>query len=353
MNRSRSPFPPPLRTGGFSLVELMIALVLGLLVIAGAGTVFLTNQQAYRTSQALSQVQESSRIAFELLSLDVRQAGASGCGNTDISIALNDPDSLVWSDGFGIQGFEGNESSQDAAFGTSEGDRVADTDAIRLQGMEESGLSIDTHDNSARIFTSENNDFQPGEILMACDIQRASVFQVMSNPSNQNDVITHGKGGGSHEPGNCSKGLACKPTAPADCDICKSPYDKDSSSSYWYYFPQNAVIARLKDHLWYIGHNGRAEEGGRSLYRYSLRFGTEEIVAGVEDMQLRYKLPDEETWQTASDITSDNDWRRVEAVEIRFTLASAAQGISTDPDAAEGRLRRQLTHVVALRNRLE
>ena len=38
---------------GFTLVELMIALVLGLVVVAGVGSVFLANQNAYRTNVAL------------------------------------------------------------------------------------------------------------------------------------------------------------------------------------------------------------------------------------------------------------------------------------------------------------
>lgn len=342
MNRSHAPFPFSPHAGGFSLVELMIAMVLGLLVIAGAGTVFLTNQQAYRTSEALSQIQETSRIAFELLSMDVRQAGASACGELDkVANVLDDKDDRPWTESIGIQGYDGGETSDDADFGTGVAQRVNGTDAVRIQGMDETGLSVESHNpTSAQFKTSETNDFRPEEILMVCDLEVASIFQVTgpSNPGTQNVEVVHNTGGGI-SPGNCSKGLGY----PTECTT------NGTAKTYG----TNSTIARLKDHLWYIGHNGRAEEGGRSLYRYSLRFGTEEIAAGVEDMQLRYKLPDVEAWQTASDITSDNDWRRVEAVEIQFTLASAAQGISTDPGAAEGRLRRQLTHVVALRNRLE
>jgi len=40
---------------GLTLVELMLAMVLGLLVIAGVGSVYLANQQIYATSQNLSQ----------------------------------------------------------------------------------------------------------------------------------------------------------------------------------------------------------------------------------------------------------------------------------------------------------
>jgi type IV pilus assembly protein PilW len=39
------------------LVELMIAMVLGLLVIAGVGSLFLANKQAYQVSEGLSEYQ--------------------------------------------------------------------------------------------------------------------------------------------------------------------------------------------------------------------------------------------------------------------------------------------------------
>ena len=58
---------PRLALAGFTVVELMIAMLLGLIVIGGVVSVFLANQRTYRTNQALGDVQDSSRIAFELM----------------------------------------------------------------------------------------------------------------------------------------------------------------------------------------------------------------------------------------------------------------------------------------------
>lgn len=75
---------------GFTLIELMVAMLLGLVVIAGVGSVFLSNQRVYRTNRALSDVQDSSRVAFELLARDVRNAGLTACSNSGrISNVLN------------------------------------------------------------------------------------------------------------------------------------------------------------------------------------------------------------------------------------------------------------------------
>ncbi|HET7222033.1 MAG TPA: prepilin-type N-terminal cleavage/methylation domain-containing protein, partial [Rhodanobacteraceae bacterium] len=67
------------RNRGFTLIELMIAMLLGLIVIAGVTSVFLAGQKSYRTNGALAEVEDGSRIAFELLARDIRQAGETGC----------------------------------------------------------------------------------------------------------------------------------------------------------------------------------------------------------------------------------------------------------------------------------
>ncbi len=46
---------------GFSLVELMISMLLGLVIIGAATGVILANRQSYRTNEGLSQIQESAR----------------------------------------------------------------------------------------------------------------------------------------------------------------------------------------------------------------------------------------------------------------------------------------------------
>lgn len=60
---------------GFSLIELMVALVLGLLVAGAALAILQSNQATYRSNEGLNRVQENARIAFELMSRDIRSAG--------------------------------------------------------------------------------------------------------------------------------------------------------------------------------------------------------------------------------------------------------------------------------------
>ncbi|MBD3893973.1 MAG: hypothetical protein EST26_08920 [Hydrogenophaga sp.] len=75
------PMPALARQRGLSLIELMISITLGLLVILAVTYVFAASRASYRHQEALSNVQESGRMALELLTRDIRMAGHPGCGN--------------------------------------------------------------------------------------------------------------------------------------------------------------------------------------------------------------------------------------------------------------------------------
>ncbi|MEN8206692.1 MAG: PilW family protein [Pseudomonadota bacterium] len=69
---------------GFSLVELMVALVITLILLAGIGQIFLSSKKSYTLQDSLSRMQENGRYAMDTLSQDLRRAGYWG-GNSDIA----------------------------------------------------------------------------------------------------------------------------------------------------------------------------------------------------------------------------------------------------------------------------
>ena len=60
---------------GLSLVELMVALVLGLVLMTGVIQVFLASRQTYATNEAMARMQENGRFALEFISRSARLAG--------------------------------------------------------------------------------------------------------------------------------------------------------------------------------------------------------------------------------------------------------------------------------------
>ncbi|PMR74287.1 hypothetical protein C1H69_13580 [Billgrantia endophytica] len=66
------------RQGGFTLVELMVALVIGLIITLGAGQLFLMGFQTIRQTELLGNKQAALTFATETLIRDIRRADMVG-----------------------------------------------------------------------------------------------------------------------------------------------------------------------------------------------------------------------------------------------------------------------------------
>ncbi|TIC79595.1 prepilin-type N-terminal cleavage/methylation domain-containing protein [Crenobacter intestini] len=321
---------------GFTLVELMVAVAVGSLILAGVTSIIVSNKQGYHSAEGLSQMQESTRTAMALLERSIRGAGATVCGNGErVSNVLNDQEAgWTWATG-ALQGFDGDHPLPGVVIGTGERQRVAGTDAITVQSAAESTYAIESHNPSSATIELKGGtgDLKKDEILMACDADHAAIFQA-TNVNDSSGKLVHNSGSGT--PGNCSKGLGY----PADCS---------HAVGNAYEFKPNSTLARLSSVSWYVGNNGRAGEGGRSLYRAAQ--GGEppvEVVAGVTDLQLRYRAAQSATWLDARDVT---DWGEVDTVRLTLTVASGERNAAVDSTQPDGRLLRQFTQFVSLRNR--
>lgn len=67
---------------GFTLIELMVALVAGLIAISSVYTISKASSQNFHEQQRISQAQMASRMALEQIRLDVQRAGFLGSANT-------------------------------------------------------------------------------------------------------------------------------------------------------------------------------------------------------------------------------------------------------------------------------
>jgi type IV pilus assembly protein PilW len=92
---------------GFSLVELMVSIVIGLILVAGILSIFFSSKVTYTSNEKTARLQENGRTALDFLSHDLRSSGYQGCArNMSYTAAINSPGSLLWSFVFPIQGFE-------------------------------------------------------------------------------------------------------------------------------------------------------------------------------------------------------------------------------------------------------
>jgi type IV pilus assembly protein PilW len=327
---------------GFGIIELMVAMALGLFLVGGAISIFLANQQAYRTTEQLARMQENGRTSVELMSRRLREAGGSPCGRgVPTANTINNAGTYWWSNWeTGLQGYDNAVAANGVDFGTTAARRIEGTDAVFLTFADAStGAVIEDHVPTAAQFQLNTNDhgLDDGEIALVCNYRQAAILQV-TNINSSNSTVVHNTGTGT--PGNCSKGLGF----PTDCtSVNGNEYTFD-----------NGFLVRLVSEIWYVGANGRG--GGRSLYRSRLVnvAGTpttqaEEIAEGVTDLQMTYLQADAAGVLPTDyvDAATITDWAEVSAMRVTLTLQSL-QSVGTDGAP----LQRQMTYVVTLRNRL-
>ncbi len=325
---------------GMTLVELMIALMLGLLVVGSASAIFLSNRQTYRATEGLGRVQENGRMAFELLSRDLREAGGNPCGNADRKEPLKIVNVLNansnwwanWSDG--IIGY-------DTVMATPPANRAPGTDAVAvMSGDNSSSVTVVSHNPTSAQFqlNTANHSLDDADIAIVCDWRQASMFQVSNAQPGINSNVVH-NAGGAVSPGNCSKGLGY--ANPPKCTVNGTPYQ----------YGANSMVVRLHAVRWFVG---TTPDGGRSLFRSTLINQTgvpqarDQLIAeGVQNMQLQYLLEGGAGYVDATAVLP-NQWRDVTAVRVNLDMLSA-----DDAGVGGTQLSRRIAHTVTLRNRME
>lgn len=326
----------PRTAAGFTLVELMIAMILGLLLIAGVGSVFLANKDAYRTNVALSQAQESARTSFEFLAREIREAGANPCGTANVASVLNPGGDPMLYNNTAIQGFD-DASTVGGLPASGPGAPVAGESAIRLASAKDSGLALQPMAGPrANVqLQSPTTQIAPGDIVMLCDVNMATIFQV-TNYNSSNRTVVHNQGAGT--PGNLTQCL-------------NHPVPQNPSGGNCNSFSPSSYLAIATNYVWYVGGNG---DGGRSLYRYgrgqSNVSQATEMVRGVSGMIATFHEPGN-GYVIAANV---NNWANVDAVRLQLTVRSRGLDPGGNPNWGAGadrqRLQRVFTTTVAMRN---
>lgn len=334
------------RQQGLTLIEMMVAMVLGLLLTFGILQVFLSTKNVYRMQADMARIQENGRFAVDILSRDIRMAGYSGCGNIDrvpVNVIAENPGEYMNFDSSTVVGGQDNVAEGNAY------QAVAGTDVLSIRGAAAAGVRLypETVLNANVKIEGNPYGFKKGDTLMVTDCLNADVFNAVSvsNGGNNKVTIAHSQAG------NTSNFLS-------------KAYGSD------------AEIMFFQALTYYIRPSGRTTQGGRSVNSLWLRvqgagLGSTpqdmEVVEGVEDMQLEYGIDTSGNRAVNQYVTANNvtDWSEVVAVRFSLLLAGYgdntvtasgpyAQSLSYNGSAvtASGTLRDVFDNTVALRNRL-
>jgi len=258
------------RQRGLSIIELMIALSLGLLVLFAVLQVFTASLQSANLQNEFSRVQENARMSIQMLSRDIRAADYWGCMN-DMSSISNRLDSgdddydvtLIPSGQQGVTGEDNVSSKTIATIAVKD-----DTDTLTLRGSKGfSGLKINQPMPSTaaviNIVPDQGTGIAYGDLLVLADCESGELFTNTKADPDGTGIIQHNSGLFSGEDGiigNASPGNLSK-VYDIDAQIL-SPYVK----------------------TYFIGQNSA---GGDSLFISEDGIASE-LVRGVTDLQLEY-----------------------------------------------------------------
>ena len=157
-----------------TLVEVMIAMLLGVFLMGGVLQVFASSRQTYRVHEATSRMQENGRMALEVLSRDIRMADFWGCAS-DPSNFVNNLDET----GTGYVDFlSGGVDGIDGTAGAP--------DSLILRGGVDSGLTVEPPygpQASANIKVPADNGLEQDDIVFVADCSAGDIFQITNaNP---------------------------------------------------------------------------------------------------------------------------------------------------------------------------
>ncbi|MBC3919668.1 PilW family protein [Undibacterium sp. CY18W] len=209
------------RQKGLSIVELMIALTLGMIITVVAGSIFASGSKGYFVQQEQSQIQEAGRTAVDVFGRTVRTASDFGCRSDWTLVSL--------------QGFV-NRVTTSPPYAYNYGTNPLDTQVVGYDGTGTawsptipSDLPIPTNaDKNSDIVTirgvtgnpavviapfmtavtdavtvTTGNGFAANDVLVISDCIMSTIFQVSGTPDTTG-TLTHAAGG---SPGNIDNTL--------------------------------------------------------------------------------------------------------------------------------------------------
>ena len=336
------------RQRGIGLVEIMIAVTLGIVVTGAVVQIYLSTKRQNDMQGGLTGRQEVARYATQLIQKDLRMAGFRGCLRDlgTVVNSLNNPADVLNNYARHVEGFEDVVSADLPGEITAGGNAVvADTDVLVIRTVDDPNLQLTGNMVASSSDPVTVIDLDPtapgtpaaGNIMLVTDCGGSAVFEVTGFDEGTG-TITHDAGVGT--PGNSSKNLGRRYTA-------------------------GAQLFTLRTTTYFIRNNA---DGVPGLWRRIGNGAPQELAEGVENMQVLYgedtigadQVPD--VYRTADTVAN---WNNVVSVQVALLVSSVRNNVAdADPRTfvllneaevgpfADGRLRRVVSFTVAMRNRL-
>jgi type IV pilus assembly protein PilW len=360
----------PHRQRGLSLVELLLALALGLIVVTGIVQLFVGNSQTYGLINGQSRMQENARYSMEFISRAARNSGFFGCAPEADNVVrglrgnwANIPEFDLTQT---VQGFNGN------ADGTW-------TPALTTLPRTEGASNFNVH--------TEGNGIDTNEIAVETDVlvlrsvggqsqQLTEVLQPTAEPK-----ITAPGGDSDFEAGDiifisdCEQGAMARVTnvvpgadeatlqlaTTAAGSFFENPDTIEGPTGFVPFtlsflgrsYGAETTVGAVETTIFFIAPSAGVDNQGNTPNALWQKAGTDgpvELVQGVDDLQVRYGIDT----TLADGIANANQYVEFDAVpdvnqivSIRVTVAVNSIDAVTDDGQ---RLERTFSKTISMRN---
>lgn len=302
------------RVAGFTLIELMVAMLIGLIIMGGVMQLFMTTRNTQRTSEDQMQMVADARFAMNTIAFDLRHAGIWGGTNETNLIRC------------------GKDSSATCPPGQLMPAATNDCFATNDYYVDLNSPVIAYNDTNPFIGTCATQGYQPGT-----DVLGLHYADSISIPS--------GTG-----PGSLAAGVVYVRSNIRSGQIfvagsTGNGYPTSTGLYKWIDNPLDSVTQNypLKSPLYYVSnYTDAVGDGMPSLHRVDLVGGPEMednvLISGVEDLQLEFGLDTTGDFQVNTYVNPDNvvnagwgtNWQNGRVIAVKIWLLMRAERADRD-----------------------
>ena len=268
---------------GYSIIELMVASVVGLVILSGAVTVFTGNKASQEMSSGMARIQESGRVALDILSNDICLTGYQGCTNGTIAPevlatvkpTINLPMDALWGGEYDGSDWAPGAHADLSGIGITP---KANTDVIYVQhgSGRTTLLSTSMSSLSGPISLATNPDqLEKGDMIMISDCSTADIFRA-SSVEETSSAVTVGFAAGT--------------------DNAQSTLNRDYQVATGGLMNNELRVMRFESNAYFVADSQRNDNNGNDIFSLFVVDTTDEtkpytpveLVEGVENMQILY-----------------------------------------------------------------
>jgi type IV pilus assembly protein PilW len=330
---------------GFTIVELMVALIIALLITAAVGSLYVTSNQSSRLQDGASGIDETLRAVEADMAREIRKAGYFGCyrwkenpnyakdqyeGNlyqrtARVPLAQNGKRPIPM-DTVGVKqvvklgpGYDiGGGAATTSSIAPLQGSvtPVLGSEFVSVSyGQPQAFLKDALLNGTDNLVLNKKISVKNGQplVVSSCDAMTLMRSDSGGDGSTPVDVI-------SHDP------------ALDDNVVLKTP-DGVATPEVYHKFSQGSTVMSLASSVFFLGQKDKEPPTLYLLSPDSESEPAQPLAANVEKLNLLYGVDKEDgtplVFSSAADVEAAGDWPRVKAVKVGLVVSSAIDSVST------------------------